>query len=162
KAASSARASTSSDPSSPRSAAAPAPRDSLIKSPNSCPAAAARSSSLATPSKSPGTYTSPVGPASPVNHRPSNTSNDPPLHQHPQNLPRDLLTPHPSLHLRKAHRPLPAHPLSIPLHHPQTRPHNCRQIRLVDHQQVRLRDPRPALPRNLIAAGDINHVHRVI
>jgi hypothetical protein len=46
----------------------------------------------------------------------------------------------------------------IPLHNPQIGTHRLRQIRLVNHQQITLRDARSPLPRDLIAPTNIYHI----
>jgi hypothetical protein len=69
-----------------------------------------------------------------------------------------MLHPLAMLHNRKNSRtPLP-HLRRIPLHNLQIRPDSLRQINLVNHQQIRARDTRPALPGNLITARNVDHV----
>lgn len=62
------------------------------------------------------------------------------------------------LHLRKDRGSTFAHLPCISLHDTQVRAHSLRQIRLVHHQQIALRDSRAALARHLVSAADINHV----
>ena len=69
-----------------------------------------------------------------------------------------MLQPLPILHLRKDRRPALSHLGRITLHNSQIRAYNLRQINLIHNQQVRARDARPALARDLVPSGDINHV----
>ena len=45
---------------------------------------------------------------------------------------------------------------------PRSAPDERREIRLVDDEQIGLRDARPAFARNLVAARHVDHVNRVI
>lgn len=46
----------------------------------------------------------------------------------------------------------------IPLHNPKIRADNIRQVRLVHHQQIALRDSGSPLPWNLVSAAHIDHI----
>lgn len=63
-----------------------------------------------------------------------------------------------ALDLCKHRRPTFSHFRRITLHDTQIRAHNLRQINLIHDQQVRARDARPTLARDLVASRDINHV----
>jgi hypothetical protein len=60
--------------------------------------------------------------------------------------------------IREQKRPIPAHFPRIPVHHFERCSHMRSKIDFVDHQQIRTRDPRPSLARDLVAARHIDHV----
>src|SRR5215216_3436273 len=64
--------------------------------------------------------------------------------------------------LREHERPCASHPPRITLHHLEVGTDKMRQVGLVDHEQIRLRDAWTALARNLVAARDIDDIDRVI
>src|SRR5579883_2648157 len=51
-----------------------------------------------------------------------------------------------------------AHLARVPVHHLEARADQRREIDLVDDQQIRARDARPALARDLVAGGDVDDV----
>ncbi len=75
---------------------------------------------------------------------------------------RDRVDPAAVLDLCENKRSLAAHPPAVAIHRLQVSA-DCRgQVRLVDHQQIRLGDAWSALPRNLVAAGHVDDVDRII
>ena len=74
----------------------------------------------------------------------------------------DLTQPHAVPHLSEYRWPVAAHAFGVAGHHVQIGTDGRRQISLVDHEQVTLRDARPALARHLIAASNVDHVNRKI
>ena len=62
------------------------------------------------------------------------------------------------LNNRKDSRSTLAHLRRIPLHDLQISTNGLGQVNLVDHQQIRARDTRSTLARNLVATRDINHI----
>ena len=62
------------------------------------------------------------------------------------------------LDLRENGWPTLSHLPGIAIHDPQVCSHDLRQIRLVDNQQVALRDARTALPRDLVSSAHVDHV----
>src|SRR5947208_6274836 len=58
--------------------------------------------------------------------------------------------------------PLAAHLLRVARHHLERSADHRREVDLVDHQQVRLGDARPALARNLVARRYVDHVERQV
>src|SRR6266581_7492114 len=74
----------------------------------------------------------------------------------------DLLHTDSVLHLREYKRAVAAHLLRVALHHFQIRTHSLREVGLVDDEQVALRDPGAALPRNLVATRDVDDLNREV
>ena len=70
----------------------------------------------------------------------------------------NLAHAHAALHLRHDERPGIALLLTVPRHHLQRRANRLGQLRLVDDQQVSLRDARSAFPRDLVPAADVDDV----
>lgn len=69
-----------------------------------------------------------------------------------------MLQPLPLLNNRKNRRPPLPHLRRIPLHNPQIRSHRLRKINLVNNQQIRPRDTRPALSGHLVPTRNVDHV----
>src|SRR5688572_28087347 len=72
--------------------------------------------------------------------------------------PDDVIQALTGLEIGENERALAAHPLRIALHDFERRADHRREVDLVDHQQVGLGDARPALARDLVARGDVDHV----
>lgn len=70
-----------------------------------------------------------------------------------------MLDAHILLDLRKHRRTPLAHLPSVPLHDTQVGADGLGQVRLVDDEQIALRDAGAALARHLVPAADINHVN---
>ena len=68
----------------------------------------------------------------------------------------------PGLQVGEHERPLAAHPARVAVHHLERRADHRREVDLVDDQQVRARDARPALARDLVARRDVDHVEREV
>src|SRR4051812_935817 len=66
------------------------------------------------------------------------------------------------LEIGEHERPLAAHPLRIAVHHFERGPHHRREIALVDHEEIALRDAGPALAGDLVARRDVDYVEREI
>src|ERR1041384_2536569 len=81
----------------------------------------------------------------------------------PQELklsPRDPALPSSTVpDVGEAERPVAAHRLRVARHHAEVRADVRREIDLVDDEEVRARDARPALARNLVAAGHVDDVN---
>ena len=75
---------------------------------------------------------------------------------------RDLVDADAVHDLREDRRSLAAHARGVALHHSEIGPDVRREIGLVDHEQVGLRDARAALARHLVAPGDVDHVDREV
>ena len=57
-------------------------------------------------------------------------------------------------------RPISPHAPGVALHHAEVGADVGREVDLVDHEQVRARDAGPALARDLVALGHVDHVDR--
>src|SRR4029077_13891921 len=68
----------------------------------------------------------------------------------------------PGLDVGEYERALAAHFPRVALHHLERSADHRREVDLVDDQEVRLHDPGPAFPRDLVAGGDVDHVQRQI
>src|SRR3954467_7359888 len=64
--------------------------------------------------------------------------------------------------LREHDRAGASHPPSVGLHYRKICADERRKIGLVDHQEIRQRDARPALARHLVPAGDVDHIDGVV
>lgn len=71
----------------------------------------------------------------------------------------DVINAHILLYLGENGWPPFPHLPRIPLHDAQIGTHGFGQVRLIDDQQVALRDARAALPGDLVTTADINHVN---
>src|SRR4051794_12393298 len=69
-----------------------------------------------------------------------------------------LLHTHAALEVRHDIGPIAAHAAGVAFHHGEVGADHWCQVRLVDHQQVGACDARAALPRDLLAAGDVDDV----
>ena len=65
-------------------------------------------------------------------------------------------------HLRKHDRTETAHLFCVARHNIEIRAHGLGQVGFVDHQQVGLRDAGAAFARDLVAAGNVDDLNRVI
>src|SRR5579872_3934276 len=63
------------------------------------------------------------------------------------------------LEVREQERPVAAHAAGVTVHHLEARPHQRGQVDLVDYQQVGAADAWPALARDLVTRGDVDHVY---
>src|SRR5262249_50055990 len=81
----------------------------------------------------------------------------------------EALAPNPRDHLRQSvarleageeERPLAAHRPGVALHHGKAGADVRREVDLVDDQEIRARDARSALARNLVAARDVDDIDR--
>src|SRR4051812_16980650 len=55
-----------------------------------------------------------------------------------------------------------SHPPSVGLHYRKICADQRREVGLVDHEEVRQRDPGPALARHLVPSGDVDHIDGVV
>lgn len=59
-------------------------------------------------------------------------------------------------------RPIAPHSCRIVRHYIQVGAHGLGQVRLVNNQQIRLGYTRSSLPRNFVAASNIDHINREV
>ena len=77
-------------------------------------------------------------------------------------VPDDFIDSSSVLHLSENKRTVPSHLPRVPIHHAQVRADGFRQVGFVDDEKVALRDARPAFPRNLVSARNIDHLDGVV
>jgi hypothetical protein len=79
-----------------------------------------------------------------------------------QDVRDNLLHAHAVFDLREHNRPFGAHGFGVARHHGKVGADGRGEVGLVDDQQIGLRDPRPALAGDFIAAGHVDDVNRKI
>ena len=71
---------------------------------------------------------------------------------------RDLIDAFAFAQIGEHERPLPPHPLGVALHHFERGADVGREVDLVDDEEIGAGDAGAALPRDLLAGGDVDHV----
>ncbi len=78
------------------------------------------------------------------------------------NVRGDFGNAHARLYLRKDKRPRAAHSFRVAVHHAEICAHGDGEVGFIYHEKIGLGDAWPSLARNLVAAGNVDHLDGVV